>query len=606
MIRPTVALALIAALGLLAPHVSFRRAKLAGPSPAFALRASNAGQPETSTHRALAHAVGLEELTPGAKALDETLRRTVDELMATWPANVRRYYQNLDDPAVRFAVHLGARVRGSSSPPALTYLYNEVAPLPGIRLVSIPLDTAPGALAERLTQIVAHPRVVLVTSTEPHKPAVAQWMKTHASGVPDARVRMIPSSNNAWLHRAADGTVARAVLSNSDGPSFVTQYQRVWGRHDGQDGTFRGQRVIILGGWGGLSQAVVISVLQEHPASLVISEKVNVSNARQELPRIAATLGIDSSHVAVFGPQEPGLNDALRIADVVVNATGIGQDEHDARSPIADGAVFERPAGQRVVAIDSIYRTHAGAPRPVTPFLQQAWTYGVRDVYNGVGLYVRDFAWEAAWITEQVTGTSLDESRQEAIYQQVYRWARETRGLREAREVLEAGGLEETARAEEVDTVLTPLFEPMRPAVIRAITGPIMVCIAPSLLDLSQLSEPELVEQFAILERRLLASFGNDLRVTVTLNVHEAAEAEARGIAVFRLVRTKSRHEPKSWGIVVTELPLRQRLELAALVPLVVRGLSHAPRGVEQVPADPYLELGVTLPEALDALERYL
>ncbi len=175
------------------------------------------------------------------------------------------------------------------------------------------------------------------------------------------------------------------------------------------------------------------------------------------------------------------------------------------------------------------------------------------------------------------------------------------RALREAREVLEAGRLEETTQEKEVDAALKPLFEPVRPGFIRAIEGKILVFVSPSLL------KPSVdVQGLSSAMQRIPVILGSKVQLTVTKDFLEAATAKAQGISVFRIVDGRLRVEPGPWGIVVADRLPQQHLPPAALVPLMVQGLSFFPRGVTSVSAEHYLELDITLPEAFDALDRYL
>ncbi len=391
--------------------------------------------------------------------LDQRLRGIAAEL--PW---LKEFEISLEDPKLRFAVHLGKSVQpapgkpGSSSPHALTHLYNKVPGVKeameraGIRLLSIPLNVpeqAPEGSQDPLADIAqvrqalfAHPRVLLITATEPHKKMVGSWVSE-----PDPRVFPIRSLTNVLLIRDSQGKVIRSIGTNADGPSWVEQFKKGWGRQGDNPGTLEGKKVVVLGGWGGLGEALTLSILKERPRELVISELEHLKEAQEELPVLVAQWTDRSGPVAmpkILPASDPGNPEKdhpellvhLRQADVIVNATGVGMDYGDARSPIRDPSVFRRPEDRPLTVIDSIYRTHPGEPRPVTPFLQQAWDQGVRDLHNGVGLFVRDFAWEAEWLVQTLTGTGLDPER---IHWAMNLFAESRRSLGEAQRVLAAG-----------------------------------------------------------------------------------------------------------------------------------------------------------------------
>ena len=393
---------------------------------------------------------GLEELSPRAKILDQKIRE-----FAAKPNWLHDLQIDLDDPSVRFAIHLGKSVSGSSSPPALTQLYNHAVDLQGIRLVSIPLDTPPEALEETLEQIRQHPRVLLVTATEPHKVDVAKIVQRwESSSEWDQRVFPMSTTNNVLLMRK-DGILQKTMLTNSDGPAFVEQFKKVWGRTGAQEGTFQGRKVVILGGWGGLGQALTLSILKEKPSQLVITEKLHLDQARADLQAMAEKLELPVP--VILSVDDGRLSDALRKADIIINSTGVGA--NDNQSPIQDPAVFKRSDGQRLIVIDSIYRDAKGQPRLVTPFLRQAWDQGIQEVHNGWGLFVRDFSWEGGWLARELTGQNLDPDALETIYHSMDQWARDVRGAKDAAEVLRAAGLEEKEVTLEKPIVIPSVVE---------------------------------------------------------------------------------------------------------------------------------------------------
>ncbi|MBI1952554.1 MAG: hypothetical protein HYS41_00310 [Candidatus Omnitrophica bacterium] len=402
---------------------------------------------------------GLEELSSRAGRLDAELKRLASEAEELqWLRDfLREEGITLEDPSIRFGIHLGSSVLGSSSPPAITHLYNRVpacrAPFAKarIRLISIPRNTTEAELPEILRAIEEHPRIVLVTATQPHKIKVGAWVNRWDP-------QELPATNVLIL-RDPQGKLLDVRGTNSDGPGFVEQYKKVWGARQGRIGTFEGKKVVLLGGWGGLGQALTTSVLKEKPLELIISEidhpERTLEQSRMQfeemLDRFSSQGGerLNATILRAYDPRDPSKNDPellrhIREAEIIINATGLGMEKNDHRSPLTDPSVL----GSQQEVFDSIYRTKKGEPRPVTPFLQQAWDAGVRRVFNGVGLYVRDFALEAEWLVRELTGETI---QRDPIHEEMYHWALQNRGLKEARDILSAGLEEKTALGRHVD-----------------------------------------------------------------------------------------------------------------------------------------------------------
>ncbi len=370
--------------------------------------------------------------------LDELLR-SVDRRS---PQLRREYGFDFDDPKTYFSLHIGAHVPHLEPRLAPIHLFHRAQPVArylhdaGIKLysVSIRVPAEPlGHLQEFLEAARQHPKVLMVTVTQPHKTSVGQWV--------DARDEAAyPTSPVNYVAILRDEKGSRTIGTNTDGMSWVEEYKKRWGRRGEREGRIQGKRIVILGGWGGIGQALTLSILKESPESLTISEVPSrVAASRQELrdviqklrkrkgdyktiPEVTVVPAFDAENPE---RDHPDLFSSLRHAQIVINATGIGMDQES--SPIRDSAVF-RP---EMEVFDAIYHTKEGRPIGLTPFLRQAKERGAK-VFNGTGIVVRNRSLSADWLVQQLTGRRLTPGEKEEVYREVYRYEQETRGLLEA------------------------------------------------------------------------------------------------------------------------------------------------------------------------------
>ena len=158
---------------------------------------------------------------------------------------------------------------------------------------------------------------------------------------------------------AADG--ARLIGSNTDGPGFV----RFLSRDAGVDPS--GARLLLLGG-GGAARAVAISVSDAGAEVVVAARKPDQAAEVAALAKNARGVGF-----------APGiLDDELRSADIVVNATPVGRAGE--MLPFDPACI----TGGHLV-VDLIYHPES------TPLLQIARERGART-FNGLGMLVHQAA----------------------------------------------------------------------------------------------------------------------------------------------------------------------------------------------------------------------
>lgn len=163
---------------------------------------------------------------------------------------------------------------------------------------------------------------------------------------------------------------------NELGDAWVSWYEEV-------GDSLKSKKVVILGA-GPSGYTIASSLLNKSLDSLHITD-INESR----VSAAAETLTSLSSDKNVFSVQHEStvMKDAIRRADIIINATGIGK-KYPEKSPLSDEMhSVIKPGAQ---AIDLNYR-----PKPINPFLEKAHKNGA-VIFNGVGLLIEINAISAA------------------------------------------------------------------------------------------------------------------------------------------------------------------------------------------------------------------
>lgn len=149
--------------------------------------------------------------------------------------------------------------------------------------------------------------------TAPYKAVVAGLLDEVE---PDAQV--IGAVNN--VVRTDDG---RLVGFNTDAPGFRAGVERAMGR------SLAGADVVVAGA-GGAAHAVVYACLDAGARSVVVANRT-VDRATRLVERFAA---VGEGAATAIAADDPALADALRGADVAVNATTVGMIDPGATIPV--------------------------------------------------------------------------------------------------------------------------------------------------------------------------------------------------------------------------------------------------------------------------------
>ena len=219
-------------------------------------------------------------------------------------------------------------------------------------------DVAPDELADALRRFVAEGYLGL-NCTIPHKEAVLPLMTSlDASAVRCAAVNTVKI--------APDGTT---VGYNTDCEGFRLSLE--------EKGCALAGRSVVLLGAGGAARAVAVACLEGGCSSLSIANRT-----RAKAEALAAALN-DRMHgsdvLALGGAETPETREALRAADIIVNATAVGLRSGDP-SVVPDAAL--RP-GQTVCDIIPVRRE--------TATLAAARAAGAKTV-GGLGMLVHQGA----------------------------------------------------------------------------------------------------------------------------------------------------------------------------------------------------------------------
>jgi shikimate dehydrogenase len=220
---------------------------------------------------------------------------------------------------------------------------------------SVAFDVPAGEAAPALADM-RRAGVTGLSVTMPHKAAVAALVD-ECSDV----ARRLNAVNCVVNDR---GVLAGA---NTDGEGFVASLARGAGFDP------RGRRCVVLGA-GGAARAVVLALAASGAATVV------VANRTPERAVVAAALAGTAGSALELN--DPALVEALKDADLVVNATPVGMDG----VPADDGwAGDPRLLGPGQVAADLVY-----SPRP-TPWLALARASGATAL-DGLGMLVHQAA----------------------------------------------------------------------------------------------------------------------------------------------------------------------------------------------------------------------
>lgn len=251
------------------------------------------------------------------------------------------------DPApggTRVCCIIGWPVEHSLSPA----MHNAAFRVTGLDWVYVPLPVEPDDVGAAVAGIRAL-GIVGVNVTMPHKRSVIEHLD-EVSGEAEriGAVNVIVRSGN------------RLIGANTDGAGFVRFLRRTAGIDPA------GSRALLLGA-GGAARGVGVA-LADAGASVLV--------AARDMPRGTEVANAIGTHAAAVPFAHAG--EALADADVVINATPIGQDERG--TPLDPGGIEARH-----IVVDLLY-----AP-PSTPLLDAARARGAR-AYNGLGMLVEQAA----------------------------------------------------------------------------------------------------------------------------------------------------------------------------------------------------------------------
>jgi shikimate dehydrogenase len=268
-------------------------------------------------------------------------------------------------PTTRLVGVIGSPIAHSLSP----LLHNAAFAALGLAASwrSLAFEVPPGQVADALAAI-RRADISGLSVTMPHKSDVAELV----DDCTDVARRL--HAVNCIVNR--DGVL---IGTNTDGAGFVASLER------GAAFTPSGTRCLVIGA-GGAARAVVLALADAGAAQVAV---LNRTRSRAET---AAALAGPAGSVVRAG--EKALVDAVRSADLIVNATPVGMAGHATWVGVvgASSGSVAHPwsvapdllrAGQ--VAADLVY-----APRP-TPWLVETATAGALSV-DGLGMLVHQAA----------------------------------------------------------------------------------------------------------------------------------------------------------------------------------------------------------------------
>jgi shikimate dehydrogenase len=251
----------------------------------------------------------------------------------------------------------------------------------GIDAVYLAFDVRPEALIDvlRAMRVMGFGGVNL---TVPLKEAAFRGMDRLAESA-----RLLGAVNTVCF--GAEGMTGH----NTDGSGFLRALEEAFGRG------VEGDAVFLLG-CGGAGRAVALTAAVHGARHLVLSD-VNADRARN----LASEIREAAPAVTVEIPaDEAGRLDAVRRADLVVQASPVGMDPTD--PPLLSSAAFR--AGQRV--FDLVYH------HPETAIMREALAAGARAA-NGLAMLLH----QGARAFEIWTGTPADtDAMREALQVAVY------------------------------------------------------------------------------------------------------------------------------------------------------------------------------------------
>lgn len=189
---------------------------------------------------------------------------------------------------------------------------------------------------------------------------------------------------------------------NTDGPGWVTAVREAFGVD------VRDLRILILGA-GGAGRALALQAALEDCETLVIANRTfeRAQQVAQDAERLFPTKnklsGSASSRVHAVNWHSEAMRQAIRNADLVVNATALGWKLTD---PSVVPGNWLLP---HLLVYDTVYR-----PR-ITPFLRAAATAGAR-ISNGLGMLLHQgaMAW-SLWTGREAPISAMRHALEKAL-----------------------------------------------------------------------------------------------------------------------------------------------------------------------------------------------